>query len=146
MLTKEFHILIEYSRNPHINSRAAPKQKGNLKRHQLLQKITMLALAESRPQQSMSVSHNKLGIYSWPLQRTMLVIRILVIERNHVYLLPFVEFFSGVLRFIIVTCSLANKIKFSNRFHWNKPSLNSTCFHFKKWSFPAKTVTEINLF
>jgi hypothetical protein len=98
----------------------------------------MLALAESRPQQSISVSHNKLGIYSWLSQRTMLVIRILVRERNHVYLLPFVEFFSGVLRFIIVTCSLANKIKFSNRFHWNKPSLNSTCFHFKKWSFPAK--------
>jgi hypothetical protein len=37
MLTKEFHILIEDSRNPHINSRAAPKQKGSLKRQQLLQ-------------------------------------------------------------------------------------------------------------
>jgi hypothetical protein len=133
MLTKEFHILIEDSRNPHINSRAAPKQKGSLKRHQLLQ---LKDYNGGTCRESPTTKHFSLS------QQT----RILVRERNHVYLLPFVEFFSGVLRFIIVTCSLANKIKFSNRFHWNKPSLNSTCFHFKKWSFPAKTVTEINLF
>jgi hypothetical protein len=60
-------------------------------------------------------------------------------ERNHVNLVPFFECCKGVLRLIIVTCSLANRIKFSKRFHWNKPSLNSTCFFpFKKWSDPME--------
>lgn len=49
------------------------------------------------------------------------------------YLLPFPfpdagrESLIGRLRFIIVTCSLARTMRFSNLFHWNRPSLNNTC-------------------